>query len=721
MQTTEQSPNPIERHPLYPIFRKLRPGQSQLDQMRTLQDFVQFFIVLYLGPFALIGLIWLFVVSDFNQIFTDAEGFVSLFISLLIIQSKPAIIPLKLGRNTSTQLTASLGSIVLWVGLLIWGPVALVVELLVTLILQLYEAWQFSRIAPNAGWAFLSVVLQTITNTTLANLVGITIYLQLGGVLPLDGLTFREWLPAFAGIAVSAFFPAAVMLPVITQINRLTGVPNTPTNLGGFILTVVRLLLVTTPFAIPFTLLYTRASPAINIFATTGLVLVNLLLYYLSRTNQRSEQRGREMTQLEALGEEIIQAPPDGSTLSDMLARTAAAMFQDPRDILEIRIFENVDLPGFAGTAQSLHLVHPAYQEPSPDTWWENLRSSSDPHVIIKDAVPTGAKVAYGDAIIDKITSAAPPENGAPPACIGGVYFLRHKATGHSSDSLPAVQALASQVASALYRAQVHAETLSANKMAQELEFAGRIQASFLPEELPRANGWEIAASLIPARQTAGDFYDFISLGNNKLGVIVADVADKGTGAALFMALSRTLIRTYAMQLPDQPAVALQRANDRILADTRANQFVTVFYAVIDLATGEVHYCNAGHNPAYLIRAGKKMEHEAFTRCGPALGIFEGINLNEGCTQFHPGDALLLYTDGITEAQNTSEELYGDDRLLSTAKTNLSETAESLQLSIQAALMNFVGDAPQFDDITLMVIKRTEGETLCAQIGIRTS
>ncbi len=553
---------------------------------------------------------------------------------------------------------------------------------------------------------FLSFLMQDVSNTTLANLVGITVYLAVGGDLPLTGLTFIDWIPAFVAIIVSAFFPAIVILPIIIQINRLANIPNTLASLGTFILTVVRLLLLTTPFAIPFTLLYTRGGPAINLFAITGLVVVNLLLYYLSRLNQRSQQRTREMTQLEALGEEIIQAPPDGSTLREILEKHVKEMFPDPQDILEIRVFEGVDLTGFAGDAASLHLVYPTFQSPSPDPFWEDLQKNEQPYLIIQDAIPAGAKAIYGDAIIDKITSAAPSENGDMPTVIGGVYLLRHKSVAQSIDSLPAVQALASQIASALYRAQVHAENLMAHKMAQELEFAGNIQASFLPKDVPVAGGWGIAASLTPARQTAGDFYDFIPLEDDKLGIVVADVADKGTGAALYMALSRTLIRTYALACPENPVEVLWQVNERILADTRANQFVTVFYGVLDLTTGTVTYCNAGHNPAFVVSGSNPGNQAALIRTGAPLGIFCDLEWEKGTAVINPGDVLLLYTDGVTEAQNLAEEFYGTERLLAVSRAKLPQTAKEVHDAVLGEVQSFVGQAAQFDDITLMVLKR---------------
>jgi len=150
----------------------------------------------------------------------------------------------------------------------------------------------------------------------------------------------------------------------------------------------------------------------------------------------------------------------------------------------------------------------------------------------------------------------------------------------------------------------------------------------------------------------------------------------------------------------------LRLANERILADTRANQFVTVFYAVLDLAAGKMTYCSAGHNPAFVIRAADPEKPDSYIRTGAPMGIFGDLDWEEGTAQINPDDILLLYTDGVNEAQNTAEEFYEYERLLAVTKSNLSHSATELHAAIIDSLQTFVGAAPQFDDITLMVLKR---------------
>ncbi len=190
------------------------------------------------------------------------------------------------------------------------------------------------------------------------------------------------------------------------------------------------------------------------------------------------------------------------------------------------------------------------------------------------------------------------------------------------------------------------------------------------------------------------------------LGILIANVAGKGMGAALFMALSRTLIRTYAVEYDTQPELALNAANRRILADTHAGLFVTVFYGVLDPSSGELTYSNAGHNPPYLLSGRHGNTIQELDRTGVPLGILDGVTWEQRVVHLSPGDVLLLYTDGITEAQNAQEAFFDEDRLREFVRASLGRSAQDIQDGLIAEVDAFVGDAPQSDDITLMVVVR---------------
>jgi sigma-B regulation protein RsbU (phosphoserine phosphatase) len=250
-------------------------------------------------------------------------------------------------------------------------------------------------------------------------------------------------------------------------------------------------------------------------------------------------------------------------------------------------------------------------------------------------------------------------------------------------------------------------------KMARELTLAGEVQTSFLPRELPDIPGWQLSVTLRPARETSGDFYDVNLLPNGRLGILVADVVDKGVGAALFMALSWILIRTYAPEYPTQPELVLSAVNRRILKDTDANQFVAVFYGILDPATGTLAYCNAGHVPPYLLSTQSDDAIQTLRRTGPPLGILEDVTWEQGVVQLALGDILVLYTDGITDAEDEKGTFFGQERLLGSVQANLGRSAQEMQDALMAEVHEFVGDTPQFDDIALMVLVRgsTEAQT----------
>jgi sigma-B regulation protein RsbU (phosphoserine phosphatase) len=257
----------------------------------------------------------------------------------------------------------------------------------------------------------------------------------------------------------------------------------------------------------------------------------------------------------------------------------------------------------------------------------------------------------------------------------------------------------------ALRRLQEQLENAN-SKMMRELALAGKVQASFLPSKLPDIPGWQVAVALRPARETSGDFYDVNLMKDGKLGLLVADVVDKGVGAALYMALSWALIRTYAQEHPAQPELVLNSVNRRILADTSADQFVSVFYGVVDPATGHLVYSNAGHHPPYLLSSRNGGSVQRLTRTGMVLGVEEDERWAQAAIQMSPADVLVLYTDGITDAEDAQGSFFGEERLLDTLQANLGHSATDIQEALVKAVGDFSGGAEQTDDIALVVVVR---------------
>ena len=241
-----------------------------------------------------------------------------------------------------------------------------------------------------------------------------------------------------------------------------------------------------------------------------------------------------------------------------------------------------------------------------------------------------------------------------------------------------------------------------------ELAEAGRIQAGLLPETLPVLANWDVAAAFEPARETSGDFYDFIPLPDGRLAIVVADVADKGAGAALYMALARTLLRSAAALHPQEPGQVLAAVHERIVTETHTDMFVTVFYAVLDPENSIVLYASGGHNPGYVFQAG---EAHPLAGTGTALGIMPSLlpdaRWETDSVTLSPGDTLLLYTDGAIDARAPDGPAFGLERMLIAARARLGRPAAEVQAGLLDEIHRFVGDAPRFDDLTLMVVART--------------
>ncbi len=267
--------------------------------------------------------------------------------------------------------------------------------------------------------------------------------------------------------------------------------------------------------------------------------------------------------------------------------------------------------------------------------------------------------------------------------------------------------AFADQVAIAVHNMLLLRRTDEAltRKMA-ELSVGREIQLSLLPKSCPAPPGWQFAAVYQAARTVGGDFYDFCELPGPpaRLGVVIADVADKGVPAALFMALSRTIIRSVAFT-GRGPASALMRANQLILADSQADLFLSAIYVVLDLATGRASFTNAGHNRPLLFRSRDGSLTELM-QPGTILGAFEEITLRDDRFDLAPEDVLVLYTDGVTDALNADGEEFGEERLRSVIHAHARESAQALLDHLTAALAGFTGAAEPADDVTCVVVKR---------------
>jgi serine phosphatase RsbU (regulator of sigma subunit) len=254
-------------------------------------------------------------------------------------------------------------------------------------------------------------------------------------------------------------------------------------------------------------------------------------------------------------------------------------------------------------------------------------------------------------------------------------------------------------------RSMLHIQSLDHAQMSKELKKARQVQESLLPENLPQLPGWQLEVVLKPAFETSGDFYDFLPLPGGKIGLVIADVTDKGTGAALFMALSRSLWRTFAIDHPAEPERTMAETNLRILADTHGGLFITLFYGILDPDSGLLTYCSAGHLPGLLVRA-KDGQVERLERTGMTLGALEEARWKQERVQLEVGDSLILYTDGIPDALNEADQFFGQERLEQVVEKMQARSARAIREALLDEVSMWVGKSAQFDDLTLMVLVR---------------
>lgn len=657
-------------------------------------------------PLAIVGLVWLVSVS-----FPLPHEQAGLWLLLLALHQLLALFDFSAILQTGeVHVPGAPARLIAWSGALLMGPVALWLDVVGVI---LAVAWRWGRSAGDTEqrWRLRGRLALNMGRDTLPGLTALAAYQAWGGAIPLAGLTPTNLLSALYATLLYIGLTLLILLPLLLfrlGTHAYGGRLSWLVQLGQLVRATALLYLLPPIFGWLLAGLYSQTGLGAYVALVGGALLLTFFAHQLGNQAVRAQQRALENRGLEALARALLGEPPHAPDLETALARHAPAIFHPAQ--IEVRLFPD-------------HILYAPQASPLvDDRWWQQVHQTAGP-LVARDA-QLGQRRAHLALI------PIPAVEGESP--LGGIALAAPAGAGYVTDWLPPLQTLAASITLALHRSQTHQTLLDSltkayrdevyaqvyqteialtyQRLAQESALAGQIQASFLPRHVPNLPGWQISVTLEPARETSGDFYDFIPLPNGRLGLLVADVADKGMGAALFMALSRTLIRTYAAVYAADPAQALAAANERILADTDSDLFVTVFYAILDPVTGRLTYANAGHNPPFCLGPRRNPHPLRLTATGFPLGILPGAAWEQTTLQLEPGDVLALYTDGVTEAQDEQQELFGEERLVHVLQNASAKSAVFIDDKIFAAVYDFVGQAPQVDDITLMIVLR-ERET----------
>ncbi len=681
---------------------------------------------LYATPLAVVGLVWLAWQTDLAFLAANWPVFLLLLVLHLLLSRFDFSTVLE---SDSVQVQGTQGRLVTWSAVLLFGPTALWIELVsqsLRLFLRRYQgSTDFFR--KQIRWELARFMTVMVGRETLSILPAFWLYERWGGVVPMADLTSTAVLPAFYATLVKSGIFVLVMAPVLAifvlsvEQKSLLDMLRT---FRRFWLAIVIFYLFPDPFGVLAAGIYVGGGLGAYLFFFAGIYLFSFLAHRLSHVALRHQRRARELAQLEQVTHTILSQSIHDVDLAALLRQTMPQLVDNAW--LEVRIFPDeilyrTDQEHDREEGQAVAALRPSL----PEAIWQTLAHSHEPYLLLRNFAPEERR----DGLLVPIVAVGREQR------IGGLCALPYGYGGEAIDALPALRSVGALIATILqqkaeyeealaaqaevyreelfaqaYQTEVYAQALAYKKMSQELELAGRIQGSFLPQTLPDVPGWQLAVTLEPARETSGDFYDIIPLENGRFGLVVADVADKGIGPALYMALSRTLIRTYADQFVDEPHRVLWAANRRILTDTVNDLFVTVFYAVLDPQNGRLIYCNAGHNPPMLLQAQNGNTPYLLTRTAMPLGILDDVSWQYEEVQIAPGDVLVMYTDGVTEAQDEDESFFGEERLQAIVSANMGRSADIIENKLVSAIYEFAGEAPQYDDITLMILMR-EGQS----------
>ncbi len=284
-----------------------------------------------------------------------------------------------------------------------------------------------------------------------------------------------------------------------------------------------------------------------------------------------------------------------------------------------------------------------------------------------------------------------------------GVFDLESdELNAYSDDDLEILMMLASQVAIIIEKVMLHEQLIEKKRLEGQLEVARQVQLELLPANDPKLPGFDISAYNFPTEEVSGDYYDWVSIYEDQIALVIADVSGKGVPAALLMAFLRASLRA-ASHVGYAPQISMAKVNYLLWESIERNQFVTAFYGILDTGNRTLWYANAGHNPPLLLNA--KGEAKFIERGGLPLGMFRDTRYHQYYLSFAPGDLLVLYTDGVTEATNPQGEEFGRERLVHAVRAAAGGSARDLITSLQDEVLSWTDGKGASDDITFFVIK----------------
>jgi len=284
-----------------------------------------------------------------------------------------------------------------------------------------------------------------------------------------------------------------------------------------------------------------------------------------------------------------------------------------------------------------------------------------------------------------------------------GVFDLESdELSAYSDDDLDVLMLLASQVAIIIEKVMLHEQMIEKKRLQGQLEVARQVQLELLPPSDPELSGFDISAYNFPTEEVSGDYYDWVRMYDDEIGIVIADVAGKGVPAAILMSFLRAGLRS-ATHTGYATNISMAKVNYLLWESIERNQFVTAFHGILDASNRTLSYSNAGHNPPLLLKANGDISF--IVHGEQPLGMFEDTRYHEYHLLLEPGDVLVLYTDGVTEAQNPAGEEFGRDRLAEAVKENYDLPARELIASLEMAVLAWTANAGANDDVTFFVIK----------------